>query len=199
MNERPSELGFDRGSGRRSSLLLGAASAMTAGTKYGALVGAGSGLLWGMFWYPFVLFFTIPVYALAGVLLGALAAALVGAVSAAARSVKAGWLAGSGAGLALGLTLYAGAWLAPSTPPPFGPGRPIDPGADANKELTLERNYLVWMAEQDESDRGAFVLLVAIPATLCAITSAWAAARRLGTRHPEWVGASASSAPPPAC
>ena len=149
VDEQPSEFCTDRGPGRGSSLVLGAAAAIPAGTKYGALVGAGSGFLWGMFWYPFVLVFTIPVYALAGVLLGALAAALVGAVSVAARSVKAGWLAGSGAGLALGLTLVAGASLAPPMPPPFGPGRPINPAADADEERTLERNYLLWMAEQD--------------------------------------------------
>jgi hypothetical protein len=166
--------------------------------KYGALVGAASGCLWAMVWYPFVLFFTIPAYALAGVLIGALAAVLVGTVSAAARSVNAGWFAGGLAGLALGLALLAGACLAPPRPQPFGPGRPINPAADAEEEKTLERNYLVWMAEQDQGERGAFILFIAIPATLCAQASAWGAAWRLRSRHPEWVGASAGSAPPPA-
>jgi MFS family permease len=198
VDEQPREFGPDRGPGRRSSLLIGAAAAMPAGTKYGALVGAGCGFLWGTFWYPFLLFFAVPVYALAGVLLGALAAALVGVVSATVRSVKAGWLAGSGASLALGLTLLVGAYLAPPTPPPFGPGRPINPAADADEERTLERNYLLWMAEQDQGVRGGFILLFVLPATLCALTSAWAAARQLGTRHPEWVGTRVGSAPPPA-
>jgi hypothetical protein len=112
-----------------------------------------------MFWYPFVLFFTILVYALAGALIGALSAALVGAVSATARSVKAGQLAGGGAGLALGLALVAGACLAPATRPPFGPGRPINPAADADEERTLEQNCLLYMAEQDRGERGAFVIL----------------------------------------
>ena len=180
------------------SLLLGAAAALPAGMTYGALVGAGSGCLWGMLWYPFVLFFTIPVYALAGVLIGALAAVLVGTVSAAARSVKAGWCAGCGAGLALGLALLAGACLAPPRPPPFGPGQPINPAADADEERTLERNYLIWKAEQDQGERGAFILFIALPATLCAQASAWGAARRLASRHPKWAGASAGSARPPA-
>ena len=196
MDEQPIELGPDRGPGRRPYLLLGAAVAVPAGTKYGALVGAGNGFLWGMFWYPFVLFFTIPAYALAGALLGAVAAALVGAVSAAARSVKAGWLAGGSAGLALGLTLLAGACLVPATPPPFGPGRPINPAAEADEERTLERNYLLWMAEQDHGERVAFVLLFALPATLCTVTSAWGAARQLGSRHPEWIGDRVDSVPP---
>ena len=196
VDKQLSEFGSDRGPGRTPPLLVGSAAAIPAGMKYGALVGAGSGCLWGIFWYPFVLFFTIPVYALAGVLIGALAGVLVGAVSAAARSVKAGWFAGGGAGLALGLTLVAGACLAPPTPPPFGPGRPINPAADADEERTLERNYLLWMAEQDQGERGAFILFIALPATLCAQASAWGAARRLRSRHPEWVGASAGFAPP---
>jgi hypothetical protein len=151
-----------------------------------------------MFWYPFVLFFMIPAYALAGALLGALAAALVGTVSAATRSVRAGWLAGGSASLALGLTFLAGACLVPATPPPFGPGRPINPAADSEEERTLERNYLLWMAEQDHGERVAFVLLVALPATLCTVTSAWGATRQLGSRHPEWIGDRVGSVPPPA-
>jgi hypothetical protein len=187
LDEQHSEFGTDREPGHGSSVLLGAVAAVAAGTKYGALVGVGSGLVWGMFWYPFVLFFTVPAYALAGALLGALTAALVGAVGAAVRSVKAGGLAGGGAALALGLTLVAGACLAPPTPPPFGPGRPINAAADPDEERTLERNHLRWMAEQDQGLRGGFILFLALPATLCAMTSAWAAARRLGNLHPEWV------------
>ena len=101
-------------------------------------------------------------------LIGALAGMLVGTVSAAARSVKAGWFAGGGAGLTLGVALLAGACLAPPRPPPFGPGRPINAAADADEERTLERNYLLWMAEQDQGERGAFILFIALPATLCA-------------------------------
>jgi hypothetical protein len=112
--------------------------------------------------------------------------------------VKAGWLAGGGAALALGITLVAGACLAPATPPTFGPGQRINPAADADEERNLERDYLLWKAEWDRSVRVAFVLFFALPATLCALTSAWAAARRLRTRHPEWVGASVRSSPPPA-
>ena len=138
-----------------SSLLLGATTAMPAGTKYGAVVGAGCGLLWGLIWYPFVVLFTIPIYALAGALLGMLSAVIVGAVAAAARSVKVGALAGVGVGLALGAALLAEACLAPATPPPFGPGLPINPAASADEERTLERDYLLWMAEQDRGERGA--------------------------------------------
>jgi H+/Cl- antiporter ClcA len=148
-------------------------------------------------WYPFLLFFTVPFYALAGVLLGAFTAALVGAVSAAAQSVKAGWLAGGLAALALGLTLFAGACLAPYTPPTFGPGQRINPAADADDERILERDYLQWKAEWDKGLRVAFVLFVALPATLCALASAWAARRPLRTRHPEWVRARVGSAHPP--
>jgi hypothetical protein len=151
-----------------------------------------------MLWYPFVLFFTIPVYSLAGALLGAVSAALVGAVSAATRSVRAGQVAGGVAGLALGLALLAGACLAPARSPPFGPGRPINPAADEAEERTLEQNYLRWMAEQDQGERGAFIILLALPTTLCALTSTWGAARRLGSRHREWIEDRAGPAPPPA-
>ena len=196
VDEQLSEFGADRGPGRTPGLLLGIAAAIPAGATYGALVGAGSACLWGIFWYPFVLYFTIPVYALAGVLIGALAGVLVGTVSAAARSVNAGWFAGGGTGLALGLALLAGACLAPPRPPPFGPGRPINAAADADEEQTLERNYLLWMAEQDQGERGGFIVFIALPATLCAQASAWGAARRLRSRYPEWVGVKAGSAPP---
>jgi hypothetical protein len=182
LDKQLSEFGPDRGPGRTPPLLVGTAAAIPAGMKYGALVGAGSGCLWGIFWYPFVLFFTIPVYALAGVLIGALTGVLVGTVSAAARSVKAGWFAGGGAGLAVGLALLAGACLAPARPPPFAPGQPINPAADADEERILEQNYLLWMAEWDQGERGAFILFVALPATLCAQASAWGAARRLRSR-----------------
>ena len=174
---------------------FGTAAAIPAGMMYGALVGVGSACLWGIFWYPFLLYVPIPVYALAGVLIGA-PVVLVGTVSAAARSVNAGWFAGVGAGLALGLALLAGACLAPPRPPPFGPGRPINAAADADEEQTLERNYLLWMAEQDRGERGGFIVFIALPATLCAEASAWGAARRLRSRHPEWVGVKAGSAPP---
>jgi hypothetical protein len=187
VDEQLSEFGPDGQPARTPPLLLGAATAIPAGMKYGAFVGAGCACLWGMVWYPFVLFFTIPVYALAGVLIGAVAAVLVGTVSAAARSVKAGWFAGGGAGLALGFALLAAACLAPPTPPPFGPGRPINPAADADEERTLERNYVQWMAEQDQGERGGFIVFIALPATLCAQAAAWGAARRLRSRHPEWV------------
>ena len=113
----------------------------------------------------------------------ALAAALVGAASAVARSVRTGCLIGTGTGLALGCWLLVATYLAPATPPPFGPGRPINPAADADKERALERDYLRWMAEQDQGERGGFLLLIALPATLCALTSAWGAAWRLKYRH----------------
>ena len=119
-------------------------------------------------------------------LLGALSAALVGTASAAAQSVRAGWLAGGGSSLALGLILLAAACLAPATPPPFGPGRPINPAADADEERTLEQEYLKWKAEQDAGERGGFIIVFAVPATLCAFASAWGASRRLRSRHPEW-------------
>lgn len=169
-------------------MLFGVAAAIPAGMKCGALVGSGSALLWSIFWYPFVLLFTIPVYASAGAFLGALSAAIVGAVSVRARSVKAGVLAGGGASLVLGLALLARVCLAPATPPPFGPGRPINPAADVDEERKLEQNYLVWMAEQDRGERGAFVIFFALPATICALTSACSAGRRLAARHPELVG-----------
>ena len=198
MDERAGHVNPPRGPGFRPSLLIGVAGAIGAGAKYGALVGAGCGFLWCMFWYPFVLFFTIPVYSLAGAVLGALSAGFVVAVSAAARSVKAGWIAAGVSSLALGLALISGASLAPTTPPPFGPGRPINPAADEDQERTLERNYLLWMAEQDQGERGAFVLLFALPATLCALTSGCCAAWRLGSRHPRWVGEPLGSARAPA-
>jgi hypothetical protein len=138
-------------------------------------------------WYPFVLFFTVPIYSLAGALVGALTAALVGAVSVAARSVVAGWLAGVVVGLALGFVLIVGAMRAPASPPPFGPGRPINPAANADEERELERNYVQWKAEQDQGERGGFIILLALPATLCALTSTCGAAWSLRSRHTEWI------------
>ena len=51
----------------------------------------------------------------------------------------------------MGSLLLAGACLAPATQ--FGPGRPINPAADVDEERTLERNYLLWMAEQDRGQQ----------------------------------------------
>jgi hypothetical protein len=195
VDEQPRKVDRDRGPGRRPSMLLAVAAAIPTGTKYGALVGAGYVSLWCVFLYPFLLYFAIPIYALAGGLLGALSAAIVGAVSARARSVKAGRLVGGAAGLVLGLALLARACLAPARPPPIGPGRPINPAADVDEERKLERDHLLWMAEQDRGERGAFVIFVALPATICALTSAWSAGRRLGSRHPELDGDRVGSAP----
>jgi hypothetical protein len=161
---------------------------MPAGVKYGVVVGVVSGLLWGLIWYPFVLLVTVPVYALAGALLGSLAAALVGASASAARSVMVGRLVGGCAGLALGLVLTAWACLAPATPPPFGPGRPINPAAGADEERALEKDYLRWLADQDRGERGALVVFLAVPATLCALASTWGPARRLRSLRPEQAG-----------
>jgi hypothetical protein len=183
MGELPDTVGPDTEPGGRSSLLLGSAEAIPAGMLFGALAGAGSGCLWIIFWYPFVLFFTIPVYALAGALLGALSATIVGTAGAASRSVKVGCLAGAGTGLVLGLALLAAVLLAPAKPPPFGPGQPINPAAEADEEQTLERDYLRWMAEQDQGERGGLILFFVLPVTLCAISSACGAAWRLGPRR----------------
>ena len=85
--------------------------------------------------------------------------------------VKVGCLAGAGTGLVLGLALLAAVLLAPARPPPFGPGQPINPAAEADEEQTLERDYLRWMAEQDQGERGGLILFFVLPVTLCAITS----------------------------
>jgi hypothetical protein len=136
-----------------SRVLDGVATAIPAGAGYGALVGAGSGFLVGLFPYLIGWIITAPLYASAGALLGSVAAAIVGSVGAASRSAEVGGLAGVTAGAVLGLALLAMIWPAPATPPPFGPGRPINPAATAEEERAMERDYLRWLDEQDRSER----------------------------------------------
>jgi hypothetical protein len=188
LDEQSRNFGPDKAPGRGPAMLLCTAAAIPAGAKCGALVGVGSGPLLGLFLYPFVAVVAIPFYALAGALLGALSAAIVGAVSAGARSVSVGRLAGVGASLALGIALISAAYLAPPRRPPFGPGQPINAAAGPEEEQRLERDYLAWMAEQDEGERGGFIIFIALPAMICALASAWIAGRRLRYRHPEMVG-----------
>ena len=195
MDERLDRDGPVDGTTLDSRVLLGIAAAIPAGATHGAIVGAGCGFLVGLFPYLIGWIITAPLYALAGALLGSFSAAIVGAVGAASRSIELGGLAGGGVGGAVGLALLAWIWLAPATPPPFGPGRPINPAATAEEEEKLERDYLRWTTEQDQGARGGLTLFLAVPITLCVLAAAWAAARRLACRHLEWAGESRRSGP----
>lgn len=198
MNAEPGAVGPAARRGRRRSLSESMATALPAGATYGALTGAGCGFLVGLL-FPYLIgwIITAPLYALAGALLGMLAASVVGAVGAATRSVAAGGLAGGGAGLALGLALLASFWRAPPTPMPFGPGRPINPAASADEEERLEQNHRAWQAEQDEGERGAATLFLAVPATLCVLLASWGSARRLAVCYLEWAGDPGETIEPP--
>ncbi|MBI3468145.1 MAG: hypothetical protein HY000_34500 [Planctomycetes bacterium] len=99
--------------------------------------------------------------------------------------VKYGAIPGAICGIPPGIPPYYIGWI--REPTVFGPGRPINPGATAEEERQLEKDYGAWQVEMIENDRWACVIWFVFPITLCVVLATLGASRRLGRRHPEWV------------
>jgi hypothetical protein len=173
---------------RRADAARGAAVGLAAGVVCGGVTGVCCGVPPGLFYIPFALVITCPLYGLAGAALGGVTGVIAGAAGLAARSAWVAALTGCALALVLGAGLTSWAWQAGAATYPPARGR-IDPGATDEEEAVLQRRHQIWSDEQVAGERGGLILFLVAPATLCALVATLGAtcrvareARRKGTR-----------------